>query len=197
MIDNTSNYATKGAALGTSIPALALAALPYLTGGNGLGGLGGLFGGGNAAVLAGGTAAAMAEKDAKIAQLTAEKYSDTQDAATYKQTLSDNRILRDELYTFIRPLAEESAANRERIAVLEAKSQCENEKAILREQIIQQKIDLEAEKARCCCEKNAAAITALTAIIGQITKVGVPNEALCPGVPPVTVQHTTTTTPAA
>ena len=59
MIDNTNpnNYVSKGAALGTSIPALALAAIPYLTGGNGLGGLGGLFGGGNAAVLAGGTAA--------------------------------------------------------------------------------------------------------------------------------------------
>ena len=89
MIDNTNpnNYVSKGAALGTSIPALALAAIPYLTGGNGLGGFGGIFGGGNAAVLAGGTAAAMAEKDAKIAQLTAERYSDNQDAATYRQTL--------------------------------------------------------------------------------------------------------------
>lgn len=197
MIDNTSNYATKGAALGTSIPALALAALPYLTGGNGLGGFGGLFGGGNAAVLAGGTAAAMAEKDAKIAQLTAEKYSDNQDASTYRQTLSDNRILRDELYAFIKPLAEESAANRERVAVLEAKLQCESEKAALREQIFNQKIDLEAAERRCCCEKNAAAITALSAIIAQITKIGVPNSVLCPGVPPVTVEHTTTTTPAA
>lgn len=200
MIDNTNpnNYISKGAALGTSIPALALAAIPYLTGGNGLGGLGGLFGGGNAAVLAGGTAAAMAEKDAKIAQLTAEKYSDNQDAATYKQTLSDNRILRDELYAFIKPIAEESAANRERVAVLEAQVKCEAEKAALREQIFQQKIDLEASKRECCCEKNAAAIAAVASIVAQITKVGVPNEALCPGVPPVTVEHTTTTTtPAA
>lgn len=196
MIDNTSNYATKGAALGTSIPALALAALPYLTGGNGLGGLGGLFGGGNAAVLAGGTAAAMAEKDAKIAQLTAERYSDNQDANTYRQTLADNRILRDELYAFIKPLAEESAANRERVAVLEAQVKCEAEKAALREQIFQQKIDLEAADRKCCCDKNATAITALSAIIAQITKIGVPNSVLCPGVPPVTVEHTTTT-PAA
>ena len=198
MIDNTNpnNYATKGAALGTSIPALALAAIPYLTGGNGLGGLGGLFGGGNAAVLAGGTAAAMAEKDAKIAQLTAEKYSDNQDANTYRQTLADNRNLRDELYAFIKPIAEESAANRERVAVLEAQVKCEAEKAALREQIFNQKIDLEAAERKCCCEKNAAAIGALSAIVAQITKVGVPNSVLCPGVPPVTVQHTTTT-PAA
>ncbi len=192
MIDNTSNYATKGAALGTSIPALALAALPYLTGGNGLGGLGGILGGGNAAVVAGGTAAVLAEKDAKIAELSAERYSDAQDAATYKQTLADNRNLREELYAFIKPLAEESASNRERVAVLEATMKCENEKALLREQILQQKIDLEAAERRCCCEKNAAAIGALSAIVAQITKIGVPNEALCPGVPPVTVQHTTT-----
>lgn len=197
MIDNTSNYATKGAALGTSIPALALAALPYLTGGNGIGGLGGLFGGGNAAVLAGGVAAAaMAEKDAKIAQLTAERYSDNQDAATYRQTLADNRNLRDELYAFIKPLAEESASNRERVAVLEAKCQCEAEKAALREKIFQQKIDLEAAERKCCCDKNATAIQALSAIIAQITKIGVPNSVLCPGVPAVTVEHTTTT-PAA
>ena len=193
MIDNTNpnNYATKGVAgtgLGLGIAGTALALLNN----NGLGGLGGLFGGGNAAVLAGGTAAAMAEKDAKIAQLKAERYSDNQDAATYKQTLADNRTLREELYAFIKPLAEESASNRERVAVLEAKCQCEAEKAALREQIFQQKIDLEAAERRCCCEKNAAAIGALSAIVAQITKIGVPNEALCPGVPPVTVQHTTT-----
>ncbi len=148
MIDNTSNYATKGAALGTSIPALALAALPYLTGGNGLGGLGGILGGGNAAMVAGGTAAVLAEKDSKIAELSAERYSDAQDAATYKQTLADNRNLREELYGFIKPIAEEAAANRERVAVLEATMKCENEKAILREQILQQKIDLEAAERK-------------------------------------------------
>lgn len=198
MIDNTSNYATKGAALGTSIPALALAALPYLTGGNGLGGLGGILGGGNAAVVAGGTAAVLAEKDAKIAELSAERYSDAQDAATYKQTLADNRNLRDELYSFIKPIAEEAAANRERVAVLEAKCQCEAEKAALREQIFQQKIELEAERRQCCCDKNAAAIGAVASIVAQITKIGVPNTVLCPGVPAVTITNATTgTTPAA
>lgn len=197
MIDNTSNYATKGSALGTSIPALALAALPYLTGGNGLGGLGGILGGGNAAVVAGGTAAVLAEKDAKIAELSAERYSDAQDATTYKQTLADNRNLREELYAFIKPIAEESAANRERVAVIEAKLQCEAEKAALREQIFQQKIDLEAAERKCCCEKNAAAIGAVASIVAQITKIGVPNSVLCPGVPAVTVTNAPTTTPAA
>lgn len=199
MIDNTNpnNYASKGVAgtgLGLGIAGTALALLNN----NGLGGLGGLFGGGNAAVVAGGTAAVLAEKDAKIAELSAERYSDAQDAATYRQTLADNRNLRDELYAFIKPLAEESASNRERVAVLEAKCQCENEKSILREQILQQKIDLEAAERKCCCEKNAAAIGALSAIIAQITKIGVPNSVLCPGVPAVTVTNATTgTAPAA
>lgn len=187
MIDNTSpnNYASKGVAgtgLGLGIAGTALALLNN----NGLGGLGGLFGNN-------GTAAVLAEN----AQLKAERHSDNKDADTYRQTLADNRNLRDELYAFIKPLAEESASNRERVAVLEAKCACEAEKAALREQILQQKIDLEAAERKCCCEKNAAAIGALSAIVAQITKIGVPNEALCPGVPPVTVQHTTTTTPAA
>lgn len=191
MIDNTNpnNYASKGVAgagLGLGIAGTALALLNN----NGLCGL--FSNGGNAAALAGGTAAVMAEN----AELKAERHSDKQDADTYRQTLSDNRNLRDELYAFIKPLAEESAYNSERVAKLEAKLQCEAEKAALREQIFQQKIDLEAAERKCCCEKNAAAITALSAIIAQITKIGVPNSVLCPGVPPVTVQHTTTT-PAA
>lgn len=135
---------------------------------------------------------------AENAELKAERHSDNKDADIYRQTLSDNRILRDELYSFIKPIAEESAANRERVAIIEAKLSCEAEKAALREEILKQRIDLEAERRQCCCDKNATAIAALSAIIGQITKVGVPNSVLCPGVPPVTVQHTTTTTtPAA
>lgn len=191
MIDNTNpnNYASKGVAgtgLGLGIAGTALALLNNT-------GLCGLFSNGGAAALAGGTAAVMAEN----AELKAERHSDKQDADTYRQTLADNRILRDELYAFIKPLAEESASNRERVAVLEAKLQDEKEKAILREEILKQKIDLEAVERKCCCDKNAAAIAAVASIVAQITKVGVPNSALCPGVPPVTVQHTTTTTPAA
>lgn len=186
IIDNTSNYATKGVAgtgLGLGIAGTALALLNN----NGLGGLGGLLGNN-------GTAAVLAEN----AQLKAERHSDNKDADTYRQTLSDNRNLREELYSFIKPIAEESAANRERVAVLESKLQCEAEKVILREEILKQKIDLEAVERKCCCDKNAAAIAAVASIVAQITKVGVPNKALCPGVPPVTVQHTTTTTtPAA
>lgn len=179
MIDNTNpnNYASKGVAgtgLGLGIAGTALSLLSNT-------GLCGLFSNnGNAAVLA------------ENAELKAERHSDKQDANTYRQTLADNRTLRDELYAFIKPIAEESASNRERVAVLEAKLQCEAEKAALREQIFQQKIDLEAAERKCCCEKNATAIQALSAIIAQITKIGVPNSVLCPGVPAVTISNATT-----
>lgn len=190
------NETSSNSGFGTGLAGVITGGIALLnTLGNGNGALlGGLLGGGNQTALS----AMIAQKDSKIAELSAERYSDAQDAATYKQTLADNRNLREELYGFIKPIAEEAAANRERVAVLEATIKCENEKAILREQILQQKIDLEAAERKCCCEKNAAAIAAVASIVAQITKVGVPNEALCPGVPPVTVQHTTTTTtPAA
>lgn len=187
---------TSNSGFGTGLAGVITGGIALLnTLGNGNGALlGGLLGGGNQTALS----AMIAEKDSKIAELSAERYSDAQDAATYKQTLADNRNLREELYGFIKPIAEEAAANRERVAVLEATIKCENEKAILREKILQQKIDLEAAERKCCCDKNATAINALAAIIAQITKVGVPNSVLCPGVPAVTISNATTgTTPAA
>lgn len=115
-------FASKGVAgsgLGLGIAGTALGLLN--ANGNGGGLLGGLFGGGNCQNAQAGMALnALAEKDAKIAELTAMRYSDNQDAAVYKQTLADNKTLRDEMYAYITPIAQESAANRERVAVLEA-----------------------------------------------------------------------------
>ena len=75
------DYASKGLANGLGIPALVLGYLGFL----GNGGLGGLFGGNNAAMVAGGNAAvaALAEKDAEIGQLKAEKYTNDKLAETY------------------------------------------------------------------------------------------------------------------
>lgn len=75
------DYASKGLANGLGIPALVLGSLGFL----GNGGLGGLFGGNNAAMVAGGNAAvaALAEKDAEIGQLKAEKYTNDKLAETY------------------------------------------------------------------------------------------------------------------
>ena len=114
-------FASKGVAgsgLGLGIAGTALGLLNA----NGNGGLlGGLLGGGCQNAQLGQALNALAEKDAKIAELTAMRYSDNQDAAVYKQTLADNKTLRDEMYAYITPIAQESAANRERVAVLEAK----------------------------------------------------------------------------
>lgn len=112
-------FASKGVAgsgLGLGIAGTALGLLN--ANGNGGGLLGGLFGGGNCQNAQAGMALnALAEKDAKIAELTAMRYSDNQNAAVYKQTLADNKTLRDEMYAYITPIAQESAANRERVAV--------------------------------------------------------------------------------
>ncbi len=76
------DYASKGLANGLGIPALVLGSLGFL----GSGGLsGGLFGNNNAAMVAGGNAAvaALAEKDAEIGQLKAEKYTNDKLSEAY------------------------------------------------------------------------------------------------------------------
>lgn len=175
-------FASKGVAgsgLGLGIAGTALGLLN--ANGNGCGLLGGLFGGGNCQSAQAGMALnALAEKDAKIAELTAMRHSDNQDAAVYKQTLADNKVLRDEMYAFITPIAQESAANRERVAVLEAQQKCELEKAVLREQILTQKIDRVAADCACGINTLGASVASLNARINAITKEVVPLGAICP-----------------
>ncbi len=202
-------FASKGVAgtgLGLAIAGTALGLLNN----NGNGILGNLFGnncGMNNA--AGGMALnAIAERDAKIAKLEAERHSDTKGVEIYQQTLRDNTTLRDQLFQFINPLATEAAANRERIAVLETQHKCEVEKALLREQLIQSKID------NCCCEMNGKidrvaqtascgiaqlnnAVAAINATLGNITKQVIPTSAICPEVMPRYNSWTAPTTPAA
>lgn len=110
---------------------------------NGFGGLfNGLFGNrccnNNAEALA---LNALAQKDAEIAMLKSENYSDKIGKEVYAQGLSDNRRLRDEMYAFIKPLAEEAANNRVNIARLEEQQKCCCEKQELREQILAGKIN--------------------------------------------------------
>ena len=175
-------FASKGVAgsgLGLGIAGTALGLLN--ANGNGCGLLGGLFGSGNCQNAQAGMALnALAEKDAKIEELTAMRYSDNQDAAVYKQTLADNKTLRDEMYAYITPIAQESAANRERVAVLEAQQKCEIEKALLREQIVTQKIDRVASDCACGLNNLATEVGCLKARVNAITKEVVPLGAICP-----------------
>ena len=147
---------------------------------------------GNNAAAAGGVALnALAEKDAKIARLEAERYGDNKMVELYQQTLRDNQTLRDQVFSYITPLSTEAAANRERIAVLETQHKCEDEKALLREQLIQAKI------GNCCCDMtnkiNTVAQTSACGIsqlqnavacinntLAGITKTIIPKDAICP-----------------
>lgn len=181
----------------TGIVGTSLAGLLTLGAGrnNGNGGLlGNLFGGcNNDSGQAAAAMAVLAEKDAKIAELTAQKYSDNQDAVLYQATRSENRNLREELMAFITPLANESAENRVRVSVLEERQKCETEKTQLREQFIEAKIDncccqmngridAVAQAATCGITQNSAAIAGLQSLVGSITSTIVPKSVICPEV---------------
>lgn len=73
------DYASKGLANGLGIPALVLGSLGFLNNN----GLGGLFGNSSAMVASNATMAALAQKDAEIGQLKAEKYTNDKLADTY------------------------------------------------------------------------------------------------------------------
>lgn len=139
--------------------------------------LGGILGGNTSGGVALGV---LAEKDAKIAELTAERYSDASDKAVYQQTLSDNKNLRDEMYSFITPIANEAAANRERVAVLEEQMQAEKEKAALREQILLGKVNEVAQAANNGLTALNGAVTCLQNTVAGITQTIVPASAVCP-----------------
>lgn len=175
-------FASKGLANGVGIPALVLGSLGFLgSANNGNGGiLGGLFGGGNCNQVS----ALMAEN----ANLRAEKYSDNKNAEVYVATRAENKVLRDELMGFIRPLSNEAAANRERIAVLEANVAKNAEIADLREKLVRSelgaKIDSVAQTCGCGIAQLNNAVASLQNTVNGITQTIIPQSAICPPVMP-------------
>lgn len=171
------------AGLTTGIIGTSLAGLMAL-GGNG-GGLlgGGLFGNNNAQMAA---MSVLAEKDAKIAELTAQKYSDNQDAALYQATRSENEKLENRLMDYIKPLSQESASNRERVAVLEAQQAKNGEIADLREKLVRAelgaKIDSVAQTCGCGIAQLNNAVAGINNTLNQITHTVIPRTAICPEV---------------
>lgn len=180
-------YATKGLANGVGIPALVLGSLGFLgaAGNSGGGLLGGLFGGGAQQAAAMGV---IAEKDARIAELTAQKYSDAQDATLYQATRSENEKLEARLMGIITPLATEAAGNRERVAVLEAQQVKDGEIAALREKLVRSelgaRIDTVAQTCGCGIAQNSAAIASLQQTVAGITSTIIPQSVICPPVMP-------------
>lgn len=182
-------FASKGLANGVGIPALVLGSLGFLgSANNGNGGiLGGLFGGNNCAPQMA-ALGVIAEKDAKIAELTAQKYSDNKDSEVYVTSRAENKALRDELMGFIRPLSNEAAQNRERIAVLETNVAKNAEIADLREKLIRSelgaKIDTVAQTCGCGIAQLNNAVASLQNTVNGITQTIIPQSAICPPVMP-------------
>ena len=169
-------FASKGVAgsgLGLGIAGTALGVLASAQNGNGL--LGGLFGGNGNQV-----SALMAEN----ANLKAEKYSDNQDAVLYQATRSENKTLRDELFNYITPLANEAASNRERIAVIEANVAKNAEIAELREKLVRSELGGQiatvAQTASNGISQLNTAVAALQNTVASITSTIVPKSAICP-----------------
>ena len=175
-------FASKGVAgsgLGLGIAGLATALLQGSNNGNG-GILGGLFGGGNCNQIS----ALMAEN----ANLRAEKYSDNKDAEVYVASRAENKALRDELMGFIRPLSNEAAQNRERVAVLEAQQAKNGEIVDLREKLVRAelgaKIDSVAQTCGCGIAQLNNAVASLQNTVNGITQTIIPQSAICPPVMP-------------
>ena len=200
-----------GAGLGLGIAGTALGLLNNNCNG---GLLGGLFGGnccnGARGLGMGAELQYVSELQSRVQALEAEKTANTNMVAAFTQTVANDKELRAEMYAYIKPLAEEAANNRVNIATLQAELKCSNEKAELREQILEGKlreqglalngkIDQVASASKCCCEQNSAAIAGLQALMSKITQTVIPTSVICPEVMPRYNSWTapTTTTPAA
>lgn len=164
---HTADYATKGAAYGIGIPALVAAGLALFGQGNGLGGI---FGGNNAA------------KDAELAQLKAERYSDN---AAKEEA---NRLLTN----YLKPYGDAIAAGQVREAKMQAEIECLKQTQDLKTEILHKEIQLAKQESACCCQQNANAIAQVAATLNRVTAVVIPNTSICPGWGNVTITPATT-----
>ena len=111
--------------------------------------------------------------------------------------MTDNHRLRDELFAYIKPIADEAAANKTRVAVLETQVTKDAEIGKLREELV--RAQLGAKIDECCCKTNAridtvaqaatcgigqnrSAIASLQSTVDGITRTIIPRTAICPEV---------------
>lgn len=170
-----------GTALGLGI-AGTVGLVNQLSGCNGNGLLGNLFGGncGCNARAAGAELQYVSSLQAENAMLKSENYADKVGKEVFNQTIANDKEIRNELYAFIKPLSEEAANNRVKIATLEAELKCCCEKQELREQIVLGKISEVAQAANCGITNANNAIAALQNTVCRITQTIVPASAICP-----------------
>jgi hypothetical protein len=159
---------------GTAIGGLAT----QLLGGNCGGGLFNAFGGGcqgSQGVTTHDTRL-LAEKDARIAELEGQRYTDSKVQELYSHIYGENK----ELNLFLTGLDK-------RVASIETA-------APLRAQIVDQQIARVTDQVACCCNATNAAIANLQATVANITKTVVPNTSVCPGWGNVTITPAASTT---
>lgn len=176
----TKELASKGVA-GTGLGlGIAGTALGLLGGGCGGNVLGNLLGGGCGNARVGAELQFVSGLQAENAMLKAENYSDKTSLEAYKQSVSDNKELRTEMYAFIKPLADEAAQNRVNIATLQAELKCCCEKQELREQILAGKINEVALATNGKFSALDQTLACLRNTVCGITKTIVPSSAICP-----------------
>ena len=212
-------FASKGVAgtgLGLGIAGTALGVLAGNNGGNGL--LGGILGGGwnRQAAEMGNAAVAnkIMEQEAEISRLKAEKYSDHSGIELYKALKADINGVAEKSFNDLttvrqnilgewgKPLAQESASNRERLVALEKtvegnKALTDKDMELLRKDVeiskletkvgmerLDNKIDMVASHATCGINANSAAIAGLKAVVDGITCTKVCKDSICPEVMP-------------
>lgn len=134
--------------------------------GNGNGVLGNLFGG-NCNERNGAFTAIMAEN----ARLKSEKYSDN---AALEQS---NRLLQN----YLKPYGDALAAGLADRTKMQAEIECLKNTMDLKLQLAEKDLALAKQEMTCCCKENATAIAQVQAILGGVTKLVIPNGAICPG----------------
>lgn len=185
MSDYNNNYYHRepaSSAQGTAAVTLSgiTAGLQLLANG-GLGGLGGLLGGNMNGMAAQAAGCAVNDKfstlEAEIARLKAEKYADNNGIELYKQTRNENQTLRDNiLRDWVKPLADEAAANKVKIATIEAD-------VAKNAEITELKFKLAEQKAATAQAATNGAIFSLQGQVGELlcmTRRHIPASNVCP-----------------
>ena len=177
---NVESSGVAKAGLTTGIIGTSLAGLTALNNGGGI--LSGLLGGSNQM----GVMNALAERDAKIAELTAQKYSDSQDAVLYQATRSENTNLWNNFKEAITPIATKVEDTASRVAALEITVQKNSEINDLREKLVRSELGAQINQVGTQAASGIAAlnsaVTALNTELSNITKTVVPKDAICPEV---------------
>ena len=205
-------YASKGVAgagLGLGIAGTALGLLN--NNGNGLLGLFGGNGGWNngwhngfagmAGMAAQAAGCAVNDKfsclESEIAKLKAERYSDKSDIEVYKQTREENNDLRDRLLgNWIKPLADEAAANKVHIEGIRKDVAANKEIADLKMQLAEERNKTEHAHIQGAIGMMDQRLRCVEQKVDAITAIRVPNTAVCPGWGPVTITPTAPTVTA-